>query len=78
MQESGCHRSWFHKGFIVNAGFLVILIVGVIVGEVFFPLEGVRGRGVPLMNDSMCNASEAGKSVKLFLVRLVQCQCSEG
>lgn len=61
-QESGCARSWLHKGLIVNLGFLVVMVVGVVLGEVLFPLQGVRGRGVPLENDTRCiNETPAGQ-----------------
>ena len=63
-QESGCYRSWFHKGFIINAVFLVILIVGVVLGEIYFPNEGIRGRGVSLMNDTNCIENIPGKDAE--------------
>ena len=31
-----------------------------VVGEVLFPLQGVTGRNVPLMNDTMCRNDLAG------------------
>jgi len=40
--------------------FLVILIVGVVAGEVFFPYEGIQGRGMSLQNDTMCTDNIAG------------------
>ena len=50
-----------HKGLIVNLGFLLVMVVSVVLGEVYFPLEGVRGRGVSLMNDTKCDENMAGK-----------------
>ncbi len=60
LQESSCTRSWVHKGLIVNLFFLVVLVVGVVLGEVYFPLEGVRGRELPLRNDTDCLNNTAG------------------
>ena len=45
----------------MNAGFLIVMIIGVVLGEVYFPLEGVRGRGVALFNDTNCMNEMAGK-----------------
>ena len=45
----------------MNIGFLVVMVIGIVLGEVFFPLEGVRGRGIPLMNDTACTNVTTGE-----------------
>ena len=54
LQESSWYRSCLHKGLVANIIFFLIMILGVILGEVRFPLEGLRGRNVALSNDTMC------------------------
>ena len=34
--------------------FLIIMAVGIILGEVLFPQEGVRGQGTVITNDTDC------------------------
>ena len=39
---------------MANVIFLVIMVIGIIVGEVLYPKEGFRGRNIKLVNDTMC------------------------
>ena len=36
------------------------MVVGIVLGEVYFPLEGVRGSGVTFANDTRCLNETAG------------------
>ena len=54
LQESSWYRSCLHKGLIANIVFFVIMILGIVLGEVLFPLEGLRGRNTSLNNDTRC------------------------
>ena len=44
----------------MNLLFLIIMLVSIILGEVFFPLEGVRGEGISFINDTNCINHTAG------------------
>lgn len=59
-QESSWVRSCCHKGLLVNLIFLVVMIIGIIVGEVQYPLEGVRGGPITIANDSQCLGEKEG------------------
>lgn len=55
MQESGYRRSIFHKGLISTCIFFVMMVTGIVLIEVFFPFEGVRGFSTNIPNDSNCS-----------------------
>ncbi len=44
----------------MNIFILLVMVVSIILGEVLFPLEGVRGEGIPFLNDSNCINNSAG------------------
>ena len=61
IQESSWVRSCCHKGLVVNLIFLAVMVIGIIVGEVRYPKEGVRGGPITIANDSMCTDEIEGR-----------------
>ena len=59
-QETGWRRLCCHKGFVVNLLFLFVMALGIVLGEVLFPLEGFRGSGRAISNDTMCERNLEG------------------
>ena len=57
MQESGYRRSIFHKGLVSTCGAFVLMVAGIVLIEVFFPIEGVRGFSITISNDSNCSTN---------------------
>ena len=46
---------------MVNLVFFVVMVVGIVLAEVFFPLEGIRGGDDAILNDTRCLNDTAGK-----------------
>jgi hypothetical protein len=62
LQESSWYRSCLHKGLLANISFFLVMVLGVVLGEVLFPLEGLRGRNTSLNNDTTCTEEFEGSS----------------
>ena len=55
-------RSCLHKGLLFNVLFLLVMVAGILLGELLYPLEGVRGNRVSFINDSACLNQTAGSN----------------
>jgi hypothetical protein len=53
-RETGWRRLCCHKGLVVNLFFLFVMVLGIVLGEVLYPLEGFNGSGRAISNDTMC------------------------
>lgn len=69
-KESSWYRSCLHKGLIANIIFFLIMILGIVLGEVLFPLEGLRGRNTSLNNDTTCTEKFEG-CITVRIIRAV-------
>jgi hypothetical protein len=59
-RETGWRRVCCHKGLVANILFLLLMVAGIVVSEVLYPLEGFRGSGRAIFNDTMCLDQLAG------------------
>ena len=59
-QENSWRRVCCHKGLVANLFFLLVMMLGIVLGEVLYPLEGVRGNGVTIANDTACLSNTGG------------------
>ena len=46
----------------------MVMVVGIILGEVLYPLEGFRGRNIELVNDTVC-IEQFGGTQKLTITQ---------
>ena len=44
------------------------MILGIVLGEVFYPMEGLRGRGTNLNDDTNCTDQFAGEYIITLFV----------
>ena len=69
-QDTGWRGVCCHKGLVANLLFLLLMVAGIILGEVLFPFEGFHGNGDAIRNDTACLNNIGGIVTLMFIFRL--------